>query len=150
VKQSLTNLFAVFTMIGRTAVCLLLAACASYAEDGAAIFQSKCSVCHASGGASQAPLPDALRHMSWQAILNALETGKMKAQGATLSAADREAVAKYLGSTTIEVIPRSAYCTTNSTFSIKGADWNGWGVDPVNSRFQTAQARALCVRLFRN
>src|SRR5690242_9074545 len=101
-------------MTGRIAVCLLLAACASYAEDGAAIFQSKCSVCHASGGASQAPLPGALRQLTWQAILTALETGKMKAQGAALSAADREAVAKYLGSTTTEVIPRSAYCSPSS------------------------------------
>jgi polyvinyl alcohol dehydrogenase (cytochrome) len=130
-------------MTGRIAVCLLLAACASYAQDGAAIFQSKCSVCHASGGATQAPLPDALRHMTWQAILTALENGKMKAQGSTLNAPDREAVAKYLGSTTTEVIPRSAYCTTNATLSIKGSAWNGWGVDPVNSRFQTAQASGL-------
>ena len=51
-------------MTGRIAVCLLLAASASYAQDGAAVFQSKCSVCHAAGGATQAPLPDALRRCS--------------------------------------------------------------------------------------
>src|ERR1700676_2682084 len=128
---------------GRIAVCLLLAACASYAEDGAAIFQSKCTVCHASGGATQAPLLDALRHMTRQAILTALETGKMKGQGALLSASDREAVAKYLGSTISEVIPRSAYCTTTATLLIKGSGWNGWGADPFNSRFQTKQAAGL-------
>src|ERR1700719_156080 len=100
-------------MTGRIAVCLLLAAFASYAEDGAALFQSKCSVCHAAGGATQAPQPDALRHMSWQAILTALETGKMKAQGSMLSAADREAVAKYLGSANTELISRSAYCSAS-------------------------------------
>ena len=130
-------------MTGRIAVCLLLAACASYAEDGAALFQSKCSVCHAAGGATQAPLPDALRHMSWQAILTALETGKMKAQGSMLSGADREAVAKYLGSTNTEVIPRSAYCSTSAAAVTNGPAWNGWGVDPVNSRFQRTQAAGL-------
>ncbi len=130
-------------MTGRIAVCLLLAACASYAEDGAALFQSKCSVCHAAGGATQAPLPDALRHMSWQAILTALETGKMKAQGSMLSGADREAVAKYLGSTNTEVIPRSAYCSTLAAAVTNGPAWNGWGVDPVNSRFQRTQAAGL-------
>lgn len=123
-------------MTTRIAVCLLLAACVIYAEDGATLFQSKCSVCHASGGATQAPLPDSLRHMTWQAILTALETGKMKAQGSMLSAADREAVAKYLGSTNSEVIPHLAYCPASVAAVNGGAAWNGWGVDPINSRFQ--------------
>jgi len=130
-------------LTGRIAVCLLLAVSASYAEDGAAIFQSKCSICHAAGGATQAPLPDALRHMSWQAIVTALETGKMKAQGSALSAADREVVAKYLGTTNTEVIPRSAYCPASSVATNNGPVWNGWGVDPVNSRFQNAQAAGV-------
>ena len=127
----------------RIAICLLLAAGVTYAEDGAALFQSKCSVCHASGAATQAPLPAALRHMPWQAILTTLESGKMKAQGAMLSAADREAVAKYLGSTTTEAIPRSAYCSASAAPVSNGPAWNGWGVDPVNSRFQTSQAAGL-------
>jgi polyvinyl alcohol dehydrogenase (cytochrome) len=81
--------------------------------------------------------------MSSRTILTALETGKMKAQGATLSAADREAIAKYLGTASTEAIPRSAYCTTTAALYLKGADWNGWGVDSGNSRFQSAQASGV-------
>ncbi len=58
-------------------------------RDGAAVFQTVCSNCHKEGSATQAPLPDVLRKMPVQAILTALESGKMQAIGAGLSASER-------------------------------------------------------------
>jgi polyvinyl alcohol dehydrogenase (cytochrome) len=87
-------------------------------------------------------MPEALRRLPWRSILTALENGKMRSQGAMLSAAEREAVAKYLGTAGAESIPRSAYCPA-SVLVGPGAVWNGWGVDPANSRFQPARSAGL-------
>src|SRR2546422_8837521 len=59
------------------------------AQSGDTLFQTQCAQCHNPGNAVGAPLPETLRQMSWQAILAALETGKMTGIGNALSATDR-------------------------------------------------------------
>lgn len=112
-------------------------------RDGQAVFQMVCSNCHKEGSTTQAPLPDVLRKMTVQAILTALETGKMQAVGKNLSASERAAVASYLGVPGVESIPQSARCTSNPPLATNAPSWNGWGIDPTNSRFQTAKAAGL-------
>jgi polyvinyl alcohol dehydrogenase (cytochrome) len=129
-----------------TLILLLLVSAhrAASAQDGAFLFQVNCSSCHRSGGQAQAPLPDALRRMSWQAILEALETGKMQSQGAFLSAAERNAIAKYLGLADIpEVIPASARCSESPKVRRMEPAWIGWGADSSNSRFQPSRTAGL-------
>ena len=80
----------------RTACALLLALSASWAAQGpqgADVFQNKCASCHRPGSGTRAPLPNVLRQMSRDAILRALESGAMRAEGALLSASERVAVA---------------------------------------------------------
>ena len=112
-------------------------------RDGAAVFQTVCSNCHKEGSATQAPLPQVLRSMPVQAILTALESGKMQTIGAGLSAAERVAVAGYLGVAGAESIPQSAHCPSNVPLAKNAPSWNAWGVDPTNSRFQNAKAAGL-------
>ena len=112
------------------------------AQDGAGSFQTICANCHRDG-APDAPSPATLRSLPWQTILAALENGKMMAVGASLSVADRTAVAKYLGTEGIEAIPKSAYCSNKPSSSNNGPRWNGWGVDSSNSRSQSAKAAGL-------
>src|SRR5438874_646067 len=122
---------------------LLLASCIMQAQDGASLFQKVCASCHRDG-APDAPSPSTLRSLPSQTILTALETGKMTAIGSTLSAADRTAVAKYLGTEGVEAIPQSAHCTgAASALSKSAPSWNAWGIDPSNSRFQTAEAAGI-------
>ena len=122
---------------------LLFASYAAQAQDGAGVFQRICSMCHREG-APDAPSPATLRSTPWQTILSALETGKMTAVGGTLSAADRTAVAKYLGTEGPEVIPQSAHCTGAAPALAKNApSWNAWGIDAANSRYQPAKAAGL-------
>jgi polyvinyl alcohol dehydrogenase (cytochrome) len=121
--------------------CLLLACGTGLAQDGAELFRNNCSTCHRSGSPTQAPLPDTLRRLPQQAILTALETGKMRSQGSQLSSAQRNAVAKYLGtSENPDVIPPSATCSASIKLANNRASWNGWGADGDNTRFQTAKA----------
>src|SRR5215471_19715565 len=112
-------------------------------RDGAAVFQMVCSTCHKEGSNTQAPLPDVLRKMPVASIQTALETGKMAAIGAGLSASEKAAVAAYLGVAGVESIPQSARCSSNVALAKNAATWNAWGIDPANSRFQSAKAAGL-------
>src|SRR5437762_4323667 len=107
-----------------------------------ALFQSRCASCHAAGNAVGAPLPETLRQMSWQAILGALETGKMKPVGDNLSATEREAIAKSLGTTDSNPMPPSAKCSAAPQRASGTGNWNGWA-DPANTRFQPARQAGL-------
>src|SRR5580698_7690248 len=124
--------------------CLLMLCASGAAQDGAELFRNNCSTCHRSGSKTQAPLPETLRRLPAQAIVAALETGKMRSQGSQLSAAQRSVIAKYLGtSENPEVIPPSATCSASIKPRMGARSWNGWGVDPGNMRFQTAKAAGL-------
>lgn len=123
--------------------CLLLACGTGLAQDGAELFRNNCSTCHRSGSPTQAPLPETLRRLPAEAILTALETGKMRSQGSQLNPAQRNAVAKYLGTAENAVIPLSATCSASTKPATNAASWNGWGADPGNTRFQTAKAAGL-------
>src|ERR1700736_4961847 len=98
----------------RVAVCLVIWCSVARAQDAAALFQSKCATCHNARSSAGAPLPEALRQMPWKKILEALETGKMRAMGASLTEVEREAIAKSLGvAENVEAIPASARCSAS-------------------------------------
>lgn len=114
------------------------------AQDPAALFEKHCAGCHREDSPNRAPLPEALVLMSPDAILKSLESGSMKAQAATLSPAQRRTVAAHLGKGTAERIPvQQGYCAPGVLPTADSAPWNGWGVDPGNSRFQPAAAAGL-------
>src|SRR5437588_1607350 len=106
------------------------------AQNPDALFQARCATCHATGNSVGAPLPETLRQMSWQAILAALEVGKMKPIGDNLSAPERESIAKSLGTTFSNAMPASAKCSGEPAAG-RSHDWNGWA-DAANTRFQPA------------
>jgi polyvinyl alcohol dehydrogenase (cytochrome) len=90
--------------------------------------------------------------MSPEHIESELASFSMRRQGASLSPAERRAVAEFLtgrpaGSyrAPIALIPKSAYCTTASASGdpLNGASWNGWGINLQNTRHQTAAAAGL-------
>ncbi len=118
----------------------LVTAAAGIAQTPETLFQAHCAGCHSQNNAVGAPLPGTLRQMSWQSILAALETGKMKEIGNGISAAQREAIAKFLGTAESQPFPPSSRCS-GAPQRLTG-DWNGWS-DPANTRFQPARAAGL-------
>jgi polyvinyl alcohol dehydrogenase (cytochrome) len=113
-------------------------------QEGTAVFISRCIQCHDANSESHAPLPEALGNLPWQDIVKVLETGSMKAIGAQLSAADKMAVARYLGRSGPAVLPEmKGFCAAGAKPKAGGAAWNGWGVDERNTRFQPAKAAGL-------
>jgi polyvinyl alcohol dehydrogenase (cytochrome) len=135
---------------------ILIAGCtarkAAAPIDGAAVFQKKCATCHRPDSGSKAPLPDGLRQMSRESILDALESGKMKWEGRWLSKAQRVAVANYLGSPTLsaEVKSNGGVCRKDLDPPANAPIWNGWGVDSHNTRFQSAEAAGLTIEQVKN
>ncbi|HXI38769.1 MAG TPA: PQQ-binding-like beta-propeller repeat protein, partial [Bryobacteraceae bacterium] len=123
------------------ALALLLIAGGSFAQgalaqDGAALFETHCSVCHRPNSTTRAPLREALAQIPRTAIVASLETGGMKTQGAALSASERRGIAAFLSSVSAAVESRTGFCTDSSAKPSGTAAWNGWGVDLANTRFQ--------------
>jgi hypothetical protein len=80
--------------------------------------------------------------MSWQSILAALETGKMKAVGDSMTSQQRELVARFIGTDAAQSLPASAKCSAALRRAASNQNWNGWA-DPANTRFQPARAAGL-------
>ncbi len=114
---------------------LLLLACAAFADDGPALFEKHCALCHRPQSATRAPVQAALSRMPRQAILAALETGSMKTQAAALTPAERRTLVEFLSNINAAAEPRAGFCAATAKLT-GGVGWNGWGVDLANSRFQ--------------
>lgn len=123
---------------------------AGFAQSPATLVETRCAQCHTQNNSVGAPLPETLRLMNWPAILASLETGKMKSIGETLSAEEREAVARYLGTDTSQPVLSSVSCAraVPQRHGPAQQNWNGWA-DAANTRFQPASAAGLTSRTAR-
>jgi polyvinyl alcohol dehydrogenase (cytochrome) len=130
---------------------------AAVKAQGQAVFQRLCGVCHLSlvPVAGKPPAtPDAravpvemLRRFPPEAILTALTTGKMQAQGATLSDAERKSVAQFIagrpfGPVHTDAVTAGKLCEKQVPMGDPKTTpgWSGWGNGLENTRFQD-QAR---------
>ena len=136
-------------MLCRTTLIILAMSSAAFAADpeGLAVYKQHCAACHDASGETRAPAPAALKLMSPENIVRALESGMMKEQGAAMSAAERRAVAEFLTGKAIgsmSVASKVGMCADrNARFSPEGASWNGWGANLANTRFQPAAQAGL-------
>jgi len=121
----------------------LLAALAAWAfaadPDGAALFNSRCAVCHRDQPDGRAPSRGEVAAMPPPAVANMLLQGHLTTQAASLSQEEVRAIASYVTGKRVSLATvrgTANKCTVNKPFNPGAGDWNGWGVDPVNSRFQ--------------
>jgi polyvinyl alcohol dehydrogenase (cytochrome) len=125
-----------------TALAILAAALS--AQDGGELFNQICANCH-NGTVDRAPNREALRSMTAERVLAALESGAMVSVTIRHTPAQRRAIAEFASGKSLnqplEVKPAaSAMCRagTGGTFSIfAGPQWNGWGQNPSNNRLQS-------------
>jgi polyvinyl alcohol dehydrogenase (cytochrome) len=117
------------------------------APDGVALYKERCALCHDRSSETRAPAPAALREMSPENIVRSLEAGLMQEQGRTLTASQKRAVAELLTGKVIGQAGSEAKANTcpdtNAPFSSSSANWNGWGADLANTRFQPAASAGL-------
>ena len=133
---------------------------------GEATFQRICAACHtsivsrASPTSDHAPDPmiaralprEMLRQLSAETVLTALTSGKMKAQGSTLTDAERRAVSEYASGSRFGAAAYGSSKTEKPNLCRKQSPveqfatapaWNGWGNGPTNPRFQSRAAGGL-------
>src|SRR5215468_63829 len=103
--------------------------------DGNTLFQRTCAQCHM-GGVNRAPDMDALRAMSADRVLAAMETGPMISMATGRSVAERRAIAEAVTGkklrNTLEItpLPKAMCASTNRGTAFNataGSTWNGWG-----------------------
>jgi len=106
-------------------------------RDGASLYRERCSPCHDGPAQGRAPAASALRMMSAENVVRALESGLMKEQGASLNANEKRAVADFLTAKTSPSKSAGAKCSDSGSAVTPGAgDWEGWGNGWNNARFQ--------------
>ena len=114
--------------------------------DGQALYEQHCAKCHA-GQSTRAAQLDIMRRLPAEFVLHSLELGKMKFQGVMRTNEERRAISEWV--TAKKLKPEAAsdetvagFCADAPGEFVVAADapqWNGWGVDAVNSRFQPAE-----------
>src|SRR5581483_9381120 len=83
-----------------------------------------------------------LQTMTAERVLAALESGAMISMATRTTAAERRAIAQYITGKTLskkdlDTAPsQQAMCATKDEFSLAGSNWNGWGDNTSNTRFQ--------------
>lgn len=113
-------------------------------SDGAYLFQTHCASCHQPFNPVRAPWPTTLRLMPRSSILTVIESGKMQMQAADLSHQQRVALSDYLGvAKTTQNAGQGNPCGPNVPAMSHSPQWNGWGVDLANSRFQPGESAGL-------
>ncbi|HVY81927.1 MAG TPA: PQQ-binding-like beta-propeller repeat protein [Steroidobacteraceae bacterium] len=134
------------------------------APKGSEVFQRVCAGCHtntppparklgepppdASALAPRAVPPDRLKLFTPEAILNALTNGKMQTQAASLSPAERRAVAEFASGQTFSASAaarKNSLCKSVSPMTDidRGPRWLGWGNGVENVRYQPQEQGKL-------
>src|SRR5262250_2913032 len=114
--------------------CLFLTPAFAFTQDAAALYQRHCATCHEASAQTRAPTRDALRQLTPERILDALEaiTGVMSAQGLARTPAERRALALWLSGKPFGTekpldLDRFA-CKEQTGFTepLSRPNWNGW------------------------
>jgi polyvinyl alcohol dehydrogenase (cytochrome) len=118
------------------------------AVSGEEVFKQRCAGCHDQNN-PRIPRVELLHRMPAARILRTLNWGVMGNVAYTMTIAEREAVATYLGTSAPPVtMPASAFCANravrfSSTSKLQQPQWNGWSPSTDNARYQNFQAGKL-------
>ena len=119
------------------------------APDGGALFKQYCVNCH-NGSVDRAPDLTALRLMTAQRILRALEFGSMISMTHGRTGPERRAMAEFASGKSLDVTltiapPPAAMCTTRAAYSPDAAapSWQSFGQNQSNARFQDARGAGI-------
>jgi polyvinyl alcohol dehydrogenase (cytochrome) len=114
-------------------------------QDGESIYKTRCASCH-EAGVARAPNREGLRRLTPEAIGAALTIGSMREQGQALTLEQVQLLARTLGSAPAGASASSA-CTANESAPLAKPfdqpNWNGWGGNLAQHRFQPAAMARL-------
>ncbi|HEX5734181.1 MAG TPA: PQQ-binding-like beta-propeller repeat protein [Blastocatellia bacterium] len=113
---------------------------AATSAEGAELYKQRCAVCHDNPQDRIPPL-FLIRRRSAEDVIQTLTTGSMKQQASGLSADQVRALAIHLTGkqpgTAVQVNLEANRCKESvGVIDLNGPQWNGWGRDLENSRYQ--------------
>jgi len=113
---------------------------AAASPEGEALYKQRCAMCHDNPQDRIPPL-FLIRRRSAEDVVQTLTTGAMKQQAAGLSPAQINALAVHLTGkqpgTPIQTNLQANLCKASlGAVNLSGQQWNGWGRDLDNSRYQ--------------
>jgi polyvinyl alcohol dehydrogenase (cytochrome) len=110
-----------------------------YPVNGEPFYKDKCASCHESG-ANRAPTRAELGARSPEEVYEVLTTGAMKTMATGLTDAQLYGIVRFLtGKSPVPNVvqgPDPNLCKTNGPLQPNGPQWNGWGRDLANTRYQ--------------
>ncbi len=120
---------------------------AQLVPDGEHLYHTYCAQCH-EGQVKRAPIREVMARLPANMVLHSLSVGKMQMQGWMRTIAERRALSEWITGKKIKDTDDTVagFCAdAPGEFSVEdGApQWNGWGVDHANSRFQSAEQAGL-------
>jgi polyvinyl alcohol dehydrogenase (cytochrome) len=108
--------------------------------DGAALYQARCSACHDNSSAEErAPKREQIATRKPEAIVAAMFDGAMIAQASGLTLEEGRAIARFITGKEFSAVSDVSLgkCEApGKKLSLAAGDWNGWGVEADNSRYQ--------------
>jgi polyvinyl alcohol dehydrogenase (cytochrome) len=107
--------------------------------NGQQLFEARCAACHQQPVNDRIPSRADLAKLQPQQVVDALEKGAMTQQAQGMSAAQIRAVAAFVGTAAAVVSSNGTVntCPANAqAFAPSANDWNGWGVNTQNTRYQ--------------
>ena len=118
--------------------------------DGEQLYGRYCAHCH-EGQVKRAPHRDVMSRLPAEMVLHSLEVGKMRVQGWIRTSGEKRAMSEWITGKKLpppsdEEATVAGFCEeTPGSFSIEdGApQWNGWGVDVFNTRYQSAEQAGI-------
>jgi polyvinyl alcohol dehydrogenase (cytochrome) len=141
--------------LSATAAILFVGSClpALAQQSGAALYAQHCATCHDAGDPqSRIPSRSALQSMSFEHVLRTMTSGSMADMAKERTDDERKAIASFVTGGMSSNSPATgsnegaAECP-NRPLRFGGAldslQWNGWGADLDNSRFQPAEIARL-------
>jgi polyvinyl alcohol dehydrogenase (cytochrome) len=132
--------------LSRALLLLSTAALASAATpDGQDLYTKNCAACHEALTVLQNHI--AMKSMSADYIVRVMDHGAMRDYAAKLNKDERAAIATFLAdkapSASTTVASTTGRCSGEAPKGLSGPQWNGWGVDLENTRFQPAEAAGI-------
>jgi polyvinyl alcohol dehydrogenase (cytochrome) len=131
----------------RTSTGSYLIACAFLAgslwaadPDGAALYQARCAACHDNNSAEgRVPKREQIAARAPAAIVNTMFDGAMIPQASGLTLEEGRAIARFITGkefSSVSNVPLGNCEAPAKKLLLSSSDWNGWGVDSDNSRYQ--------------
>src|SRR5678815_1370813 len=137
-------------IVSLASLVVVLYSVAAAADDGPTLYKQLCASCH-DAGTERAPNRDALRSMTPERVLTAMESGPMLSMASGRTGVERRAIAEFVtGKKFSEAFstkpsPQAMCRAVAGEFAnpLTGPAWNGWGANTQNTRYQDGKMAGL-------